>query len=143
MALVFKSLMVHRYRESDNQSRITCTLECDRAHWSVIRPKPQREPSVNIANKSIEGMINIIPTSKGTLSQVLTLVSGWISAFGRPYGRCLQADTQPDTLVDTSPCMSFLLVLYIRSNPTKWTHLGHVSATVGVKLLDILKNIFN
>ena len=30
-----------------------------------------------------------------------------------------------------------------RSNPTKWTHLGAVSATVGVTLLHIIKNIPN
>ena len=50
-ALVVKSLMEHQYRVCDNQSRIT--LECDMAHWYMIRPKPQREPPVNIANQLI------------------------------------------------------------------------------------------
>ena len=72
LALHFKSLLEHRYREYDNQSSIT--LECDKAHWSTsgIQPKPQGEPPVNIANKSIhllEGIINMRPTTKGTLNE--------------------------------------------------------------------------
>ena len=34
-------------------------------------------------------------------------------------------------------------VFCIWSNPTKWTHLGAVAATVGVTLLHIIKNISN
>ena len=36
-----------------------------------------------------------------------------------------------------------LFICYGWSNPTKWTHLGAVSATVGVTLLNIIKNISN
>ena len=48
-------------------------------------------------------MINIRPTSKGALCRVSTLVLGWVSAFGQPYGPCPQADTQPNTRTDTRP----------------------------------------
>ena len=47
------------------------------------------------------------PTSKGVLCLVSTLISGWISAFRRPYGPCPQADTRPDTWIDTRPCTPF------------------------------------
>ena len=41
------------------------------------------------------------------LCLVSTLISGWVSAFGQPYGPCPQADTQPDTWVDTRPRTPF------------------------------------
>ena len=77
-----------------------------------------REAPVNIANElmMLEGIINIRPTWKETLSQISTLVSGWVSAFGQPYGPCPQADTQPDTLVDTRPRIPFsvgLVCMYV------------------------------
>ena len=55
----------------------------------------------------LEGIINIRPTLKGTLSQVSTRVSGWASAFGWPHGPSPQADTQPDTRVNTRPRIPF------------------------------------
>ena len=57
------------------------------------------------------------PTSKGTLSHVSTLVSGWVSAFGQPHGPCPQADTQPDTRVDTRPRIPFSFGLIYLAEP--------------------------
>ena len=76
------------------------------SHSSVIRPEPRRKASGNIANnlfKCLKVKITKRPTSKGTLSQVSTLVL----AFGWPYGPCPQADTQPDTWVDNRSHIPF------------------------------------
>ena len=52
-------------------------------------------------------MINIRPSLKGALCLVSTLLSGRVSAVGKPYGPLPQADTQPDTHVDTRPHTPF------------------------------------
>ena len=67
-------------------------------------------------------IINIRPTSKGALCLVSTLVSGWVSAFGQPYGPCPQADTQPDTRVDTRPRTPFSVgLIYLLGD---WVTIG-------------------
>ena len=50
-------------------------------------------------------------TSKGALCLVSALVSRWESASLRPYGPCPQADTQPDTRVDSRPRTLFSVSL--------------------------------
>ena len=99
--------MERRYRECDNQSQIT--LECNTAfqpiktqesghvikvywHWSILC-------ILTYFCTRIFFITNIRPTSKRALCRV--------STFGRPHGPCHQADTQPDTLVDTRPHTPF------------------------------------
>ena len=123
--------MERRYRECHNQSRIT--LQCNMAFQPI-----RTQESGHVIKAGYQGILciltylstrnlckdimNIRPTSKGTLCPVPTLVSGWVSAFGQHYGPCPQADTQPDTQVDTRPCTPFsvgLIYIYLMT-PLSW-----------------------
>ena len=129
--------MEHEYRECDNQSCIT--LECDTAFQPIRTQESGQVIKAN--NRSIlciltyfstrnlcKDIINIRQTSKGALCLVSTLVSGWVSAFGWPFGSCPQADTQPDTRVDTRPRIPFSVgLIYVYHGEKVCAHQVHTS----------------
>ena len=108
--------MEHQHRECDNKSCIT--LECDTAFQPIRTQESGHMIKANKVDQSCvfdifstsnlcKDIINIRPTWKGALCLVSTLVSGWVSAFGQPYGPCPRADTWPNTRVYTRPHTPF------------------------------------